>query len=90
MNVLTKDEIKAAVIEALQDLSCDQTSQHRRCCDFCQISPQEHVEHHAAIKTAMSTKSAAIKGVWLMITLGGVGWIGTAIWDYIVKKVQGG
>ena len=53
--------LKAVIREVLDErtLSCSACANQERCCQFCSLTPQEHVEHHKAISLVGAAQLAA-------------------------------
>lgn len=79
---MTRDEIKSAVMEAMAEhgASCG------RCCDTCELSTNEHRDHHQALRGAFSVRSQVIAVVVKLAAGGGAVWVGLAMWEYFKLK----
>ena len=79
---MTKEDIKQAVIDALGESGC------AKCCQFCDLSPQEHADHHKIMAGAIKTRSTVWVAVITLLTISGLGFLGKMVFDGIKSAVK--
>jgi hypothetical protein len=79
---MTREEIKEVFHEVLKEHggSCGQ------CCNTCELTPNEHRDHHAALRGAFSVRTQAVGAVVKLLAGGTAIWLGSAVWEYFKLK----
>ena len=89
---MTRDEIKAAVLEAMQEHATNGYGGYgvcRHCCDTCDLDQNEHRDHHQALRGAFSVRRQAVNTVVKLLAGGLALWLGLAVWEYFKIKANG-
>ena len=84
MTPMTREDIKAAMIEAMNE-----NGGCRHCCDTCDLDQNEHRDHHQALRGAFSVRRQVVNTIVKIAAGGAALWLALAVWEYFKIKAAG-